>query len=85
MTVPFGVRLRELRESYGWTQVELSKRSGVERSLIAKLETEEGRRLSAVVLRRLADAFGLTMDTLVEGTSLGESVLSKGRRPLFCV
>ena len=36
----FGERIRELRESHGWTQKELSDRLGVSISYISKVENE---------------------------------------------
>ena len=36
----FGERIRELRESHGWTQKELSDRLGVSVSYISKVENE---------------------------------------------
>jgi len=68
-TVPFSTRLRELREGLGphATQAWLSEKSGVDRSLISRLE--RGERLPTFeALRWLAPVLGVEVDALVAGT-----------------
>jgi transcriptional regulator with XRE-family HTH domain len=60
-----GERVRRLREQRGYTQVELSARSGVRQSVISRLENGTRGNPSADVLKRLALALGCTTDYLV--------------------
>lgn len=71
MLIPFGTRLKELREAHGYTQCELAKRSGLKRTTIAQFEHRVHVGVRAETLRRLAHAFGMSMDELAAGTSLG--------------
>ncbi len=63
-----GQRVRTLRRSRGWTQTELSKRSGVSMNAIVK--TERGQREPQVTtLSRLAQAFGVEVERLTGGAA----------------
>ena len=53
------LRVKELREAKGWTQVELSERSGVRRPTISAIENEQTKGVDFDVLERLADALGV--------------------------
>jgi len=55
---PLGLRLKELRDAKGWSQRELSRRSGVRQATISHLETGKARTLSLVALEKLARALG---------------------------
>lgn len=57
-------RLRLERESRGWSLAELAERSGVSKTAISKIERAEVSP-TAVVLVRLAGAFGLTLAGLL--------------------
>jgi transcriptional regulator with XRE-family HTH domain len=62
-------RLRQERESRGWTLADIAARSGVSRAMISKIERNEASP-TAALLGRLSAAFGLTMSQLfarVEG------------------
>ena len=60
----FGAKVAALRQQRGWTQRELSRRSGLPRSYLAQVET--GRRNPAFkTIARLAAAFGLTLVDLL--------------------
>lgn len=64
-------RVRLLRQSQGWTQVQLAERLGMSSPQITRLESDkqdEGR-IQLATLRRLADAFEITV-----GELLGESL-----------
>ena len=50
------LRLQELREVHRWSQSELSRRSGVDQSVISRLETGETQSVSFRNLERLAAA-----------------------------
>lgn len=62
--------LRELRETHGWTQTELAKRVGVNRSTVARWETAAEwqnlpSRMAMIALGRL---FGVDPDVIVFGS-----------------
>ena len=48
------LRVREMRESLGWSQRELARRSGVRHATIS--EAERGRSINLTTLEKLADA-----------------------------
>ena len=54
-------RIKAEREARGWT---LAGRSGVSRAMIAKVETGKSSP-TAMLLRKLSGAFGITMSTLL--------------------
>jgi transcriptional regulator with XRE-family HTH domain len=58
------VLLRALRREAGLTQVEIAKRLDVPQSFVSKYETGE-RRLDVIELRHVAEAIGLTLETLI--------------------
>jgi predicted ATPase/DNA-binding XRE family transcriptional regulator len=58
--VPFGTRLRQLREAAGLTQEELALRSGVSAKAISTLERGERKRPYPHTIRSLADALELS-------------------------
>ena len=60
--VPFGVRLRRLREAAGLTQEELAGRAGLSARAISGLERGERRHPYPHTVRSLADALGLADD-----------------------
>jgi transcriptional regulator with XRE-family HTH domain len=70
-------RLRQERESRGWTLADIAARSGVSRAMISKIERNEASP-TATLLGRLSAAFGLTMSQLfarVEGAPEPENGL----------
>jgi predicted ATPase/DNA-binding XRE family transcriptional regulator len=58
--VPFGTRLRQLREAAGLTQEDLALRSGVSAKAISTLERGERKRPYPHTIRSLADALDLS-------------------------
>ncbi|MDP9476308.1 MAG: helix-turn-helix domain-containing protein [Actinomycetota bacterium] len=61
-----GEKLFLWREAYGWTQTLTAEKAGIDRSTVVLTETGETRpRL--VTLRRLAKAFGVSVDELLSG------------------
>ena len=61
-----GARLKELRVKNSITQSQLAEYLGVDQSYISKFESGQ-RQLSALSLEKLADLFGLPVESLLEG------------------
>ena len=59
------VKLRRLRETKGWTQAELARRSRVTQPLISQLESGTKPTPSVVHILRIAKALGVTVEELV--------------------
>jgi transcriptional regulator with XRE-family HTH domain len=64
-------RIRLERMSRDWSMDELSKRAGVSRAMISKIEREECSP-TATVLGRLSGAFGMSMSTLLANAEAGQ-------------
>lgn len=64
----FASRLRNLRLEHGWSQAQLSQRAKLTANHIAYLEVGDGEP-NMETMRRLADAFGLTLSQLLEGVA----------------
>lgn len=64
-------RIAELREQKGWSQSELEEKSGVSRVMIGKYERGDASP-SIDAAKRIADAFGVSLDYLA-----GEGMLGK--------
>ena len=60
-----GERLRRFRRQASLSQGELARRAGISKPYISELETGAGRRPSAEILLRLADALGITIAELL--------------------
>ena len=58
-------RLRRVREDRGWSQVELSKRSGIHAMLISRIETKAKKDVNGATLRKLAKALRVSGDFLL--------------------
>jgi transcriptional regulator with XRE-family HTH domain len=67
-----GERLRMYRLGKGWTQQELSQRSQVRQALISELESGNKRWTSAEMVLRLARAFEISVEQLMEGEQYEE-------------
>ncbi len=63
-----GYRLRTTRKNLGLTALELSKKTGVNRTTIAKLETGANKNVHASTACLIANALGVTTDWLVLGS-----------------
>ena len=59
-----GYRIRELRESKGISQNELSEKSGVTRATLWRLETGEAEVTTTQTLTKIADALGVDVTEL---------------------
>lgn len=64
----FGVTVRRLRESQGWSQEQLAEHAGLNRSYVG--EIERGTVIvSIVTVEKLARALGMTVADLLSDTS----------------
>jgi transcriptional regulator with XRE-family HTH domain len=59
-----GQRVRELRQSKGWTQLELSLQAGLMQSAVSRLEKGLTRRVQWATLERLSSALGEPIERL---------------------
>lgn len=57
-------KIRELRESIGMTQTELSKKSGITRTTIWKLENGDDEITTTKTLVKIAEALNVSVDEL---------------------
>ena len=60
-----GERVRALREERGWSQTELGVRSGVEQTIISRMERGRMSNPSHRAIAALASALGVTAEALV--------------------
>jgi transcriptional regulator with XRE-family HTH domain len=60
-----GERLRRVREDRGWSQVELSKRCGVNHIVLSRIETKVNKDVNGKTLRKLAKALRVSGDYLL--------------------
>jgi transcriptional regulator with XRE-family HTH domain len=63
---PIYVRLRELRDARGWTQVELAERAGVTRATVSRIEGGKVASLDLEVFEKLATALDVHPAVLIE-------------------
>ena len=63
--VRLGRRVRELRLKRGWTQAQLAKRVGLDRSYLGDVE-RGGRNVSAAKLELIAKGFGISLAKLFD-------------------
>ncbi len=71
-SVSLGRRVRELRQSHGWTQEALAERANVAQTFVSQVETGRIERPSYEYLRRLASALGVPVDNLMAAAGLLE-------------
>ena len=65
LLLAFGRRVRQLRETRGWTQETLAERANIDRSYIAGIEAGL-RNPSVKALARIADGFSVSLSALFE-------------------
>jgi len=70
-------RLLELRRERGWSQPELAKRIGTSGAIVGRYERGE-MTPSIEVVRKLAEAFGVTVDSLVCERDVPASLTDQG-------
>jgi transcriptional regulator with XRE-family HTH domain len=76
-------RLRHERDSRGWSLADLAERSGVAKATISKIERAEASP-TAVILVKLASAFGLTLAGLMLRAEAREDRLVRsGEQPIW--
>ena len=63
---PITIRLRELREGRGWTQHELSKRTGIRRATLSAIENGQTKSIDFDILEKLAKALQVHPAALIE-------------------
>jgi transcriptional regulator with XRE-family HTH domain len=63
-----GVRLRQLRREYAWSQRDLARESGVSQDTITRLETDQ-REAQPRTMRRLAETLGVEPRELMKRSS----------------
>lgn len=74
-----GEAIRVLRKERGISQQELAKKSGVNRTTIARIETGVFKSLSIQNLEHVASALGLDLSTLLlKAESMGSSFIHRG-------
>lgn len=64
--IAVGKRIRKLREGYGFTRERLAESAGLNDKFLYEVETGK-KGLSALRMKRLADALSVTMDFLAAG------------------
>jgi transcriptional regulator with XRE-family HTH domain len=65
ITARFGLRLRQLREKQGWTQVVMAEKVGIDRSYISDMERGK-KNVCLPTLEILAQAFGVTISQFLK-------------------
>ncbi len=67
-----GRRVKKLRQDCGWSLDEMAEASGVSRSMLSEIERERANPTLTVAFR-IARAFGMSLENLVEGAGGGAS------------
>lgn len=62
---PVRLRIKELREAKGWTQVDLAEHSGVNQGTISRIESGKTGGIDFENLEALADALGVDAGYLI--------------------
>ena len=62
----FGKKLKELRKKSGWSQQKLAEKAGLSYTVITKIEQGVAKRPSIQTMVKLADAFRISLDELVD-------------------
>jgi len=69
----FGKRILDLRRNRGWSQPKLGKMIGTSGAIIGRYERDE-MKPSIEVARKLADAFGVTLDFLFNSKGIPDAL-----------
>lgn len=64
----FGLRVRQLRETRGWSQEDFAEKADLHRTYVSGIERGT-RNPTLTVLERIAGGFGMPIDQLLEGLS----------------
>ena len=62
----FEKRLKDLRKKVGWSQQKLAEKAGLSYTVITKIEQGVAKRPSIQTMVKLADAFRISLDELVD-------------------
>lgn len=62
----FGLRVRQLRETRGWSQEDFAEKADLHRTYVSGIERGT-RNPTLTVLERIAGGFGMPIDQLLEG------------------
>jgi transcriptional regulator with XRE-family HTH domain len=63
---PISIKVKDLREQRGWSQIELSRRSGVPRITLSRIENGHTKGIDFETLEKLANALEVHPATLIE-------------------
>jgi transcriptional regulator with XRE-family HTH domain len=63
-----GENVRTLRKARKWTQQELAQHTGLAQNHLSMIETGQATQVAPQTLQRLARAFGITVDELLQET-----------------
>jgi len=77
MTITFGEFLRKLRESRGMSLRGVEAIAKISNAYLSQVERGERGIPNIKVLRRLADAYGVTVEVLIQAAEAGEQRLDK--------
>ena len=58
-------RIKELRKKSGWSQQKLADKAGVSYNTVTKIEQGAATMPTIQTMIKIADAFGISLDTLV--------------------
>ncbi|MBM3245140.1 MAG: helix-turn-helix transcriptional regulator [Candidatus Omnitrophica bacterium] len=61
----FAKRLKQLRKKSGWSQQKLAERAGLSYNVITKIEQGAAKNPNIRTIIKLADAFGVSLDELL--------------------
>jgi len=59
-------KVKQLRKSAGWSQQKLAQYSGLSYNMITKIEQDQAQYPSIQTVIKIADAFNMSIDDLVE-------------------
>lgn len=66
ISLKLAIRLRKLREKYGYTQQELSELADIDYKHIQKIESKSPSDIKLSTLEKLAKAFNISLSKLVD-------------------
>ncbi len=59
-------RLKQLRKKAGWSQQKLAEKAGLSYNVITKIEQDVAKKPTIQTMIKLADAFQISLDELVD-------------------
>ncbi len=68
MATSLGERIKEIRQSLGWTQDRLAQEAGVSKSFLSEIENDKAS-VSGEILLKIATALEASLDYLMKGES----------------